>query len=80
MAYAHMNPAEAVQTFMDLGQGLAMGTQHEVFAMADEGYDDPRRDLERVLGERGVDASRFVLAKVGEWFVVPMRGDARTLR
>lgn len=80
MAYAHMNPDEAVQTSMDLGQGLAMGTQHEVFAMADEGYDDPRRDLARALGERGVDASRFVLPKVGEWFVVPMGGDARTLR
>jgi len=80
MAYAHMNPEEAVQTFLDLGQGLAMGTQHEVFPMADEGYDDPRRELETALREMGVEASRFVLPKVGEWFVVPVAADARAVQ
>lgn len=71
MSYAHMTPAEAVQAWFDLGQGPAMGTQHEVFAMADEGYEDPRRDLARALAERGVDPERFVLPKTGEWFTVP---------
>ena len=48
-----------------------MGTQHEVFAMADEGYEDPRRDLALALGEKGIDPARFVLPKAGEWFTVP---------
>lgn len=73
MRYAHMNPAEAVQTLLDLGGGQAMGTQHEVFAMADEAYDDPRRDLAEALRSRGVDAARFILPRVGEWFTVPPR-------
>ena len=73
MSYAHMTPAEAVQTYLDLGQGPAMGTQHEVFAMADEGYEDPRRDLALALGEKGIDPARFVLPKAGEWFTVPPR-------
>lgn len=71
MQYAHMNPAEAVQTFLDLGQGRAMGTQHEVFAMADEAYDAPRRELGEALRARGIDESLFIMPKVGEWFTVP---------
>lgn len=71
MAYAHMNPDEAVQTFLDLGGRQAMGTQYEVFAMADEGYDDPRRDVARALEARGIAPSRFLLPKVGEWFMAP---------
>ncbi len=71
MRYAHMNPAEAVQTFLDLGQGNAMGTQHEVFPMADESYAAPRREISEALLSRGIDESHFLLPKVGEWFTVP---------
>jgi L-ascorbate metabolism protein UlaG (beta-lactamase superfamily) len=73
MRYAHMDPDEAVQTFLDLGQGRAMGTQHEVFPMADEAYASPRRDLAKALKSRGVDESLFMLPHVGEWFTVPSR-------
>ena len=73
MRYAHMTPTEAVQTFRDLGQGLAMAHQHEVFAMADEAYDAPRRDLTEALHASGVDPARFLLPRVGEWFTVPPR-------
>ncbi|ACU89313.1 conserved hypothetical protein [Desulfomicrobium baculatum DSM 4028] len=73
MRYAHMNPAEAVQTFLDLGLGNAMGTQHEVFPMADEAYAAPRRELSQALHSRGIDESLFLLPKVGEWFTVPPR-------
>lgn len=71
MAYNHMNPDEAVQTFLDLGGRHAVGTQYEVFAMADEGYDDPRRDHGAALKRHGVDPSRFLLPKVGGWFMLP---------
>lgn len=73
MSYAHMTPAEAVRTFLDLGQGLAMGHQHEVFAMADEAYDAPRRDLGEALRAAGVNPARFLLPRVGEWFTAPPR-------
>lgn len=73
MQYAHMTPAEAVQTYLDLGEGYAMGTQHEVFAMADEAYAAPRRELSEALQTRGVDKERFLLPEVGGWFTVPAR-------
>lgn len=73
MGYAHMTPAEAVQTFLDLGQGLAMGQQHEVFAMGDEAYDSPRQELGKALRAAGVDPVRFLLPRVGEWFTVAPR-------
>jgi len=73
MQYAHMNPAEAVQTYLDLGQGYAMGIQHEVFAMADEAYAAPRQTLSEALRDKGVDRERFLLPEVGGWFTVPPR-------
>ncbi len=73
MRYPHMAPAEAVQTFVDLGQGLAMGHQHEVFALADEAYDGPRQELGKALQAAGVDPGRFLLPRVGEWFTVAPR-------
>lgn len=73
MQYAHMNPAEAVQTYLDLGEGYAMGTQHEVFPMADEAYAAPRQALGDALQAMGVEEGRFLLPAVGEWFTVPPR-------
>lgn len=73
MRYAHMTPAEAVQTYLDLGGSYAMGTQYEVFAMADEGYEAPRQELAAALQAKGVAAERFLLPEVGGWFMVPPR-------
>lgn len=69
MQYAHMTPAEAVQTYLD----YAMGTRHEVFAMADEAYAAPRQSLSEALQAKGVDRERFLLPVVGGWFTVPPR-------
>jgi len=73
MQHVHMTPAEAVETFIDLGQRYAMGTQHEVFPMADEAYGAPRQALTEALLSKGVSAHRFILPTVGEWFMVPTR-------
>lgn len=73
MQYAHMTPAEAVQTYLDLGQGNAMGNQHEVFAMADEAYAAPRQELIAALKAKGIGSERFLLPEVGGWFTVPPR-------
>lgn len=71
MEYAHMTPAQAVDTFIDLGQSYAMGTQHEVFALGDEAYDGPRQALNAAMAAKGVSTKRFMLPAVGEWFTVP---------
>lgn len=71
MKYAHMTPAEAVQTYIDLGEGLAMGTQYEVFPMADEAYTAPRQDHLKALQAKNIDPARFMLPEIGGWFTVP---------
>jgi len=63
---------EAVQTYLDLGQGYAMGIQHEVFAMADEAYAAPRQALSEALRDKGVDRER-VLLRGRRLFTVPPR-------
>lgn len=71
MGYAHVTPAQAVETLRDLGGGFAMATQHEVFPMADEAYSAPRDDLEHALIDYDVDPKLFLVPKVGEWFLIP---------
>jgi L-ascorbate metabolism protein UlaG (beta-lactamase superfamily) len=73
MGYAHVTPAQAVETLKDLGGGFAMATQHEVFPMADEAYSAPREDLDRALIDHGFDRQSFIVPRVGEWFFVPER-------
>jgi hypothetical protein len=50
-----------------------MGTQHEVFAMADEAYAAPRQTLSEALQAKGINRERFLLPEVGGWFTVPPR-------
>ncbi|MGL4996315.1 MAG: MBL fold metallo-hydrolase [Deefgea sp.] len=73
MNYSHMTPAESVQTFVDLGQSYAMGTQYEVFPMADEAYTAPRQDHRKAIQAKNIDKTRFTLPEVGGWFTVPPR-------
>ena len=71
MQYAHVTPEQAVQTFLDLGQGYAVGTQHEVFPLADEAYAEPREDLNKAMTAKGLNSAVYRLPKVAEWFMVP---------
>jgi L-ascorbate metabolism protein UlaG (beta-lactamase superfamily) len=77
MQYAHLTPAQAVDTFTALGSGHAMGTQHEVFPMADEAYAAPRQAVAQALARAGIPADRFRLPRVGEGFTVPPLPDHR---
>lgn len=71
MAFAHMNPEEAVQAHLDLDGPPSLAHQHEVVDMADEGYAQPRAELERALAARNVPPGRFVAPFVGQHFFFP---------
>lgn len=73
MAYAHMDPAEAVRVHQELGGPATLAHQHEVFDMADEAYDQPRSDLATAATAAGLPADRFVAPKVGQSFTFPPR-------
>jgi L-ascorbate metabolism protein UlaG (beta-lactamase superfamily) len=62
----HMNPAEAVQAHLDLAARQSLGIHFGTFQLTPEGIDEPVRELEKVLRERGVPAERFRTVEVGE--------------
>ena len=62
----HMNPAEAVQAHLDLGARQSVAMHFGTFQLTPEGIDDPVRELDRALRERGVPAEQFRKLDVGE--------------
>jgi L-ascorbate metabolism protein UlaG (beta-lactamase superfamily) len=65
MSAQHVDPAEAVRIFTDIGAGRALGLHWGVFRLTDEGRDTPRSTLARALAQAGVDPARFVAAEPG---------------
>ncbi len=59
MAYAHMNPAEAVRAFVDLGRPPTLPTHYGVFQLADTGYDTPLVDLRAAMTAAAVPEERI---------------------
>lgn len=62
----HMNPAEAVQAFIDCGAELALAHHHGTFQLTDEAIDAPRLALADALAAAGLPAERFRALRPGE--------------
>jgi L-ascorbate metabolism protein UlaG (beta-lactamase superfamily) len=70
----HMNPAEAVQAHLDLAARRSIAMHFGTFQLTPEGIDEPVRDLENALRERGVPAEWFQSMDVGESLRLGGRG------
>jgi len=66
MGPVHMNPADAVQAFQDLGAARAIGMHFGTFQLTAEAIDAPLRDLATARVAAGVAEDRFVALDVGE--------------
>jgi L-ascorbate metabolism protein UlaG (beta-lactamase superfamily) len=66
MGPVHMNPADAVQAFQDLGAKRAVGMHFGTFQLTAEAIDAPLHDLAAALGEAGIEAERFFTLDVGQ--------------
>ncbi|MCG2841413.1 MBL fold metallo-hydrolase [Sandaracinobacter sp. RS1-74] len=66
MAEQHMNPAEAVQAFADLGAEQALGLHWGTFQLTDEGREAPRVELRAALEAAGIARLRFPALEAGE--------------
>ncbi len=66
MAAQHMNPADAVQAFRDLGTEAAIGVHWGTFQLTNERVDEPEIDLGMALAEAGIAPERFRAFRPGE--------------
>ena len=62
----HMNPAEAVQAFLDCGGELALGHHYGTFQLPDEAIDAPVIALAEALSAARVPSERFLVLRPGE--------------
>jgi N-acyl-phosphatidylethanolamine-hydrolysing phospholipase D len=60
-----VNPAEAVQTHLDLGARRSIAMHFGTFQLTPEGIDQPGRDLAEALEDRGVPREQFRTIEVG---------------
>ena len=68
----HMNPEEAVQAFIESRCRRAVAMHWGTFRLTDEPMGEPPFLLERALQEQGIPAADFVVAGVGDrWLVLP---------
>jgi L-ascorbate metabolism protein UlaG (beta-lactamase superfamily) len=66
MREQHMNPAEAVQAFIDCGAELALGHHFGTFQLTDEAIDAPLIALADALPAAGIPAARFRTLRPGQ--------------
>lgn len=66
MAPQHMDPAQAVQAFVDVGAARALGTHYGTFQLANEGLDAPTQALAAALGRRQMPQDLFCAPRIGE--------------
>jgi L-ascorbate metabolism protein UlaG (beta-lactamase superfamily) len=62
----HMNPADSVKAFQDLGVELALGHHYGTFQLTDEPIDAPLIALDAARKAAGIDPARFRALKPGE--------------
>ena len=70
MHYAHLNAAESVRAFQDLGARYYIPTQWGTFRLGDNPPGYPVLDLKRTIKRQNLDPSRFVIMDIGQIEVV----------
>lgn len=66
MADQHMDPHEAVKTFLDCGAEFALAHHHGTFQLTDEAIDAPAKALAEARQAAGIPADRFRVLQPGE--------------
>jgi L-ascorbate metabolism protein UlaG (beta-lactamase superfamily) len=71
MGPVHLNPADAVQAFQDLGAKRAVGMHFGTFQLTAEAIDAPLLDLAAALEAAGIGAETFFTLDVGQTVPIP---------
>lgn len=70
MSPVHISPEEAVKIHMILDMETSIGMHFGTFRLADDGQDDPVRDLQRAVKKFRLDEEEFLILKEGSYFEV----------
>ncbi len=70
MKNSHLNPEEAVKTFIDLDAKLAVAMHWGTFILSFEPVDEPPKKLKENLLKYGVDENRFRVLRHGESIIL----------
>lgn len=73
MKYVHLNPAEALQAFIDLEAGYFVATHWGTFDMTDEALDQPPKDLAAAADSLKLDTDRIWVFAFGETREIPRK-------
>ena len=66
MKFSHLNPEEAVKTFIDLEARKAVAMHWGTFILSQESVDAPKKDLKMNLEKFGIELEDFFVLKHGE--------------
>ncbi|WP_437590065.1 MBL fold metallo-hydrolase [Sorangium sp. So ce1000] len=75
MASKHVDPAEAVQAFLDLGARRMMAIHFDTFINSTDTFGQAPRELRRVMAARKLGPDRVFLPRHGEQRVLIARGE-----
>jgi L-ascorbate metabolism protein UlaG (beta-lactamase superfamily) len=70
MSPIHVSPEQAVKIHLEVKSALSIGTHFGTFPLADEGAEDPVKDLKLALAKYNVNEERFVTLTEGDVRIV----------
>jgi L-ascorbate metabolism protein UlaG (beta-lactamase superfamily) len=70
MSPIHVSPEQAVKIHLDVKSSLSIGTHFGTFPLADEGAEDPVKDLKTALMKYNVNEEQFIALKEGDVKIV----------
>jgi len=70
MAPIHVSPEESVKIHQDVKSLLSIAMHFGTFPLADDGSEDPIRDLRRATDKAGIPDTEFIVLKEGDPLVV----------
>jgi len=62
----HMSPQDAVKAHVDLNSQFSMGIHFGTFRLSDEGYDDPKTELQESLAAPEIANKNFITLEFGD--------------
>ncbi len=66
MKIVHLDPAEAIQAFMDLNAKFMLPIHYNTFVLTDEPLDEPLQKTIRIFNQKEIGKDRLKNLKIGE--------------